>query len=75
MGCCNPRQIFPINTCDRHKMSNYEQPRGTFASSFSLPPLLRHQGYFISFIDMHSQLGEQVSRTIVLNDLAPGECE
>jgi hypothetical protein len=39
------------------------------------PPLLRYQGYFISFIDVHLQLGEQVFRTIVLSDPAPGEGE
>jgi hypothetical protein len=34
MGHCNPRQIFPINTCDRHGTSNNEQPWVTNASSF-----------------------------------------
>jgi hypothetical protein len=35
--------------------------------------MLRRQGYFTPFIDVHLWLGEQVSGTIVLNDPAPGE--
>jgi hypothetical protein len=43
--------------------------------SLSSPPLLRRQAYFIPFIDMHLQSGEQVSETIVLTDPAPGDGE
>jgi hypothetical protein len=35
----------------------------------------RYQGYFIPFIDVHLRSGEQVSRTVVLSDLAPEEGE
>jgi hypothetical protein len=51
-------------------MSNNEQPRATYASRFLPPPLLRHQGYFILFVNVHPQSGEQVSETIVLYDPA-----
>jgi hypothetical protein len=53
-------------------MNSHEPPN---KSRFSPPPLLRRQGYFISFIDMHLQLGEQVFGTIVLSDAAPGDDE
>jgi hypothetical protein len=36
MGCCNPRWVFPINTCGRHESSNNEQPRATNTSRFCL---------------------------------------
>jgi hypothetical protein len=36
---------------------------------------LYREGYFISFIDVHPQSGEQVSGTVVLSDLAPEEDE
>jgi hypothetical protein len=72
MGRCNPRQVFPINTCSRHGTSNNEEPRATKASILSPPPLLRRQGYFIPFVDVHLRLGEQVSRTVVLSNPTPG---
>jgi hypothetical protein len=56
----NPRQVFPINTCKRHKTSNNGQPLGINTSSFLLPPLLRRQCYFIPFVDVH---GDQESRS------------
>jgi hypothetical protein len=56
--------------CGRHGTRNNEQPRATDAYSLSAPPLLRRQGYFILFIDVHLRLGEQVSGTIILNDHA-----
>jgi hypothetical protein len=34
-------------------MSNNEEPQATNASSLSPPPLLRRQGYFILFVDVH----------------------
>jgi hypothetical protein len=37
--------------------------------------LLRRRGYFIPFVDVHLRSGEQVSRTIVFSDPAPGEGE
>jgi hypothetical protein len=41
-----------------------------------MPPLLlRHQGYFIMFVDVHLQSGEKVFRTVVLSYPAPGEGE
>jgi hypothetical protein len=52
---------------------NNEQSRVINASSLSYPPLLRRQGYFISFIDVHLRLGEQVTETVVFSDPAPGE--
>jgi hypothetical protein len=58
-----------------HQTSNNEQPRDTNASRFSPPPLLRHQCYFISFIDVHLRLGKSVFGTIILNDLGPEEGE
>jgi hypothetical protein len=62
--------------CGRHGTKNNEQPRATNASIFYLfPPSLRHQGHFIMFIDVHLRLGEEVSETIVLNDLVPGDDE
>jgi hypothetical protein len=68
MRRCNPRQVFPINTCDYHETSNNEQPRVTNASSLSPPPLLHCQGYFIPFIDMHLRSGEQIFRIVILSD-------
>jgi hypothetical protein len=56
-------------------MSNNEQPQVTNASSFLSPPLLRRQGYFIPFIDMHRRSKEQVSGIIVLSDPGPREGE
>jgi hypothetical protein len=38
-------------------------------------PLLRRQDYFIPFVDVYLQPGEQVFGTIVLSDPAPGEGE
>jgi hypothetical protein len=32
--------------------------------------LLRRQGYFIPFVDVHMRSGEQVSGTVVLSDPA-----
>jgi hypothetical protein len=32
--------------------------------------LLRHQGYFIPFVDVHLRSGEQVSGTVIISDLA-----
>jgi hypothetical protein len=61
--------------CNRHGTSNNEQAQATNASSLSPPPLLRHQGYFIPFVEVHLWSREQVSRTIILNDLALGEGE
>jgi hypothetical protein len=61
--------------CVCHGTSNHEQPHVTNASSFLSPPLLRRQGYFITFDDVYLQLGEQVSKTVVLNDLSPEESE
>jgi hypothetical protein len=75
MGRCNPRQVFFIKTCSRHGTSNNEQTQVTNASSVSPPPLLRRQGYFVPLIDVHLRSGEQVSRTVVLSDPAPGEGE
>jgi hypothetical protein len=37
--------------------------------------LLRRRGYFIPFVDVHLRSGEQVSGTVVLSELAPGEGE
>jgi hypothetical protein len=73
MRRCNPRQVFPINTCDRHKTSNNEQTQVINTSRFLPPPLLRHQVYFIPIAGVHMQLGEQVFEIVVLSDPAPGE--
>jgi hypothetical protein len=67
MKYCNPRRVFPINTCGCHETSNNKQQWATYASRF-LPPL-RCQGYFILFIDVHPWSGEQVSETIIISDL------
>jgi hypothetical protein len=40
----------------------------------SPPSLLRHQNYFISFINVHL-LGEQVSEIIILGDPTPRDDE
>jgi hypothetical protein len=41
-----------------------------------LPPLLlRRQGYFIQFVDVHPRSGEQVFETVILSDPAMGEGE
>jgi hypothetical protein len=61
--------------CGLHGMSNHEQPRATYASRFSSPPLLRRHGYFTPFVDVHSRSGEQVSGTIILSDATMGEGE
>jgi hypothetical protein len=53
MEWCNPRWVFSINMCGCHKTRNNEQSWATNASSLLSPPLLRHQGYFIPFIDVH----------------------
>jgi hypothetical protein len=37
--------------------------------------LLRRQDFFILFIDVHLQLGEQVFETVVLSNPAPREGE
>jgi hypothetical protein len=42
---------------------------------FSSPQLLRRQVYCIPIAGVHLRLGEQVSKTVVLNDLAPEEGE
>jgi hypothetical protein len=75
MRRCNHRWVFPINTCGPHGSSTNEQPRATSASRFSPPLLVRHQCYFILFVDAHLQSGEQVSITVVLSDPALGEGE
>jgi hypothetical protein len=54
-------------------MSNNEEPQATNASSLSASPLLRRQGYFILFIDVHMRSGEHVSKTVALSNLASGE--
>jgi hypothetical protein len=59
--------------CGRYGMNDNEQPGAIYAFRFLPPPLLRRQGYFILFIDMHPRLGEQVSRTIILVNHASGE--
>jgi hypothetical protein len=61
--------------CGRYETSNNEQPRATNASSLSPPLLLRRQGYFIPFIDVHLRSGEQVSETVVLSHPTSGEGE
>jgi hypothetical protein len=75
MGRYNTSQVFPINTCGCHRTNNNEQPRATYESRFSPPLLLRRQGYFIQFIDVHPRLGEQVFETVILSDPAMGEGE
>jgi hypothetical protein len=67
MGHKNPSQVLPIYTCGRHENSNIENTK------VSPLLLLRRQGYFILFVDVHLQSGEQVSRTIILSDPAPKE--
>jgi hypothetical protein len=52
-----------------------KQPHTTNTSSLLPPPLMRRQDYFTPFVDVHLRSGEQVSRTIILNDPAPGDDE
>jgi hypothetical protein len=73
MGRCNSRRVSPVNTYDRHWTSNHEQSQVANASRVSPPSLLRHQDYFISFINVHLWLGEQVSEIIVFNNPTPKE--
>jgi hypothetical protein len=75
MGHYNPRRVSSINMFGHHETYNHELPQATNASRFLPPPLLRRQGYFILFIDVHLQPGEQVSGTIVLSEPALGEGE
>jgi hypothetical protein len=69
MERCKPRWVFSIYTRDRHRNSNTRTTTKTptrlgFATSVAAPPIL-----------LHLRSGEQISRTIVLRDLAPGEGE
>jgi hypothetical protein len=56
MWRCNPSWVSPISTCGCHRTCNIKLPRATNASRFSPPLLLRHQDYFILFIDVHLRL-------------------
>jgi hypothetical protein len=64
---CNPSWVFPTNI--HYGTKTHEWPWATNAYMLSPPSLMRHQCYFISFIGVHLQSGEQVSRTIFLSDL------
>jgi hypothetical protein len=59
--------------CGHHRTSKNEQPQATNTSSLLPTPLLRRQGYFIPFTDVHLRLGEQVSRSVILSDPALGD--
>jgi hypothetical protein len=74
MGCYNPRRVSSINMCDRHGTDNHKQSQATITSMLSPPSLLRHQNYFISFVNVHL-LGEQVSEIIILGDSTPRDDE
>jgi hypothetical protein len=55
--------------------NNHERPMHLLFIYFLPPPSLHHQGHLILFVGVHLRLGEEVSKTVVLNDLVPGDDE